>query len=265
MYQDVTLPAGDYRLVVMTRGHADVNSNIYVYDLVNNVNFASADVTKNGDSGDNNGWGETTVEFTLTSGQQVRIGWWCDDTDQVWANADYFKLYQISGDVTSIYITNADLSTTVGWTQSHSDGSYWALGNGLIGTYAVANSKTSTTDATHLDTEYCFGMQCRWSGNHADFTQTKTSASLPAGVYTITYDVQNTNSSTKQGTYQNHFYAKVGEETYTDANTEWMSAQSNWTTHTINFAINDATTADFMISFGYGMTVMVVGLHLTCM
>lgn len=154
-------------------------------------------------------------------------------------------------DVTSTYITNADFSTTDGWTQDHSS-QYWSLGNGLIGTYAVANEKTSTTDGTHLDTEYCFGIQCRWSTNYASFQQTKEDVSLPAGAYIITFDVQNTNTSTTSATYENHFYVKVGETTYSDTSTEWMSGNSAWTTHTISFSLEEAITDDFMISLGYG-------------
>ena len=153
-------------------------------------------------------------------------------------------------DVTSTYITNADFASTSGWTQEHSS-SYWSLGNGLIGTYAVANSKTSTTDAEHLDSEYCLGMQCRWSSSYANFAQTKSSATLPAGVYTITYDVQNKNSSTS-ATYNNKFFVQVGETKYNDTKTEWMSGSSNWTTHTISFSIETDATEDFTISLGYG-------------
>lgn len=155
-------------------------------------------------------------------------------------------------DVTNTYITNADFASIDGWTQDHSNSSYWALGNGKIGTYAVANDKTSTTDDTHLATEYCLGIQCRWSTNYANFTQTKEDATLPAGAYTITYDVQNTNASTTSATYNNNFYVKVGETTYSDTKKEWMNGSSAWTTHTISFSLEEETTANFMISFGYG-------------
>lgn len=149
-------------------------------------------------------------------------------------------------DVTSTYITKADFSSTEGWTQEHST-QYWTLGNGLIGTYAVANEKISTTDATHLATEYCFGIQCRWQTNYAAFTQ--ATEELPVGVYTLTYDVQNTNACTS-ATYQNRFTVVAGGSTYTDSSTEWMKGTSGWTTHTINFTVNEATTAT--ISLGYG-------------
>ena len=148
-------------------------------------------------------------------------------------------------DVTSTYITNADFSSTEGWTQNHSQSQYWSLGNGLIGTYAVANNKKSTTDDAHLATDYCFGTQCRWSTNFASFNQIKENVSLPVGIYTITFDVENVNTSTKSATYDNLFFAKVGETTYADTKSEWMKGNSGWTTHTISFTIAEETTADF--------------------
>ena len=154
-------------------------------------------------------------------------------------------------DVTSTYITNADFSKTDGWT-TYASSQYHSEGNGLIGTYVVTNSYTSTTDDTHLATEYCFGVQCRWQTNYVAYQQTKESATLTAGVYTITYDVENTNTSTTSATYNNLFYVKVGETTYSDTSTEWMSGSSSWTTHSISFILEEETTADFMISLGYG-------------
>lgn len=148
-------------------------------------------------------------------------------------------------DVTS-KITNADFSSTDGWTNEHS-ANYYSFGSGLIGTYAVANNKTSTTDDTHLATEYCLGLQCRWSTNYSNATQTL--ANLEAGVYTLTYDVENTNAS-NSATYDNNFKVTVGETTYTDSKTEWMNGQSGWTTHSITFTLTEA--ADATISFGYG-------------
>lgn len=158
-------------------------------------------------------------------------------------------------DVTSTYITNADFSSTDGWT-TYVSSQYHSEGNGLIGTYVVTNSYTSTTDATHLASEYCFGVQCRWQTNYVAFQQTKENATLPAGVYTITYDVENTNTATTAGNsdkYDNLFYVKVGDTTYSDTSTEWMGGKTDWTTHTINFTINEETTANFMISLGYGL------------
>ncbi len=154
-------------------------------------------------------------------------------------------------DVTSTYITNADFSSTDGWT-AYTSSQYHSEGNGLIGTFVVTNSYTSTTDDTHLATEYCFGVQCRWQTNYVAYQQTKENVTFPAGVYTVTYDVENTNTATKNITYDNLFYVKVGETTYSDTSTEWMSGSSSWTTHTIRFAVEEETKADFMISLGYG-------------
>ena len=149
-------------------------------------------------------------------------------------------------DVTATYIKDADFSSIQNWTQNHSS-SFWALGNGKIGTYAVENNKTSTTDETHLDTEWCLGIQCRWSSSFANFSQ--VTAELPAGVYTLSYDVQNTNASNNV-TYNNLFSVTVGETIYADTKKEWMSGQSGWTTHSISFTVTEAATAT--ISFGYG-------------
>ena len=150
-------------------------------------------------------------------------------------------------DVTSTYITNADFASSDGWTQVHSD-QYWSLGNGLIGTYAVANNKASTADDTHLATEYCLGIQCRWNTNFAAFTQ--TTPSLPVGQYTLTFDVENANTATTSATYENRFMVTVGETTYADENSEWMRGSSSWTTHTITFNVTEESEAT--ISLGYG-------------
>ncbi len=151
-------------------------------------------------------------------------------------------------DVTSTYITNADFASTDGWTQYVSSG-YKDIGYGLIGTYKIYGNTAATVDATHLATEYCFGFECRWAGNYSSYNQT-TSSSLPAGVYTLTYDVENVNGGTTKGTYNNLFYVKVGEATYADASTEWMNGKSSWTTHTVSFTLNEAAPAT--ISLGYG-------------
>ena len=153
-------------------------------------------------------------------------------------------------DVTSTYLTNADFSSTDGW-EGYVSGSYKDYGNGLIGTYGVRTNEgqgVSTVDDTHLATEYCFGFECRWSGNFASYNQ--TTSELPIGVYTLTFDVENTNLGTSSKTYQNLFYVKVGETTYTDNSKEWMSGKSSWTTHTISFTLEAAATA--VISLGYG-------------
>lgn len=158
-------------------------------------------------------------------------------------------------DVTSTYITDADFSSTTNWTDYSSSG-FHDINKGLIGTYGVRTNEgqaVSTVDATHLATEYCFGFECRWSSNFASYNQTKSSASLHAGVYTITFDVENTNSGSEAHTWDNLFYVMVGDTKYADESTEWMAAGStSWTTHTISFTIEEAITADFMISLGYG-------------
>lgn len=149
-------------------------------------------------------------------------------------------------DVTATYIQNADLSSTEGWTE-YVSGSFRDYGNGLIGTYNVRFS-AATVDDTHLDTEYCFGFECRWSGNYASYNQ--TTEELPAGVYTLTYDVENVNGSTSKVSYNNLFYVQVGDNKTTDSSTEWMKGKSSWTTHTINFTLDEP--AAVTISLGYG-------------
>ncbi len=151
-------------------------------------------------------------------------------------------------DVTSTYITNAGFASTDGWTQYVSS-QYKDIGNGLIGTYKIrSNQSAATVDDTHLATEYCFGFECRWAGNFSSYNQ--TTSSLPAGVYTLTYDVENVNAKTTKSTYSNLFNVKVGETTYADASTEWMNGKSSWTTHTVSFTLNEAAPAT--ISLGYG-------------
>ncbi len=154
-------------------------------------------------------------------------------------------------DVTSTYLTNADFSSTTGWTQEVS-ASYKDIGNGLIGTYAVRTDvgTAATVDDTHLVTEYCFGFEARWASSYASYNQT-TSSELPEGYYTLTYDVENTNSGTTSATYNNLCYVKVGETTYSDTSTEWMNGNSSWTTHTINFTITE-DNATATVSLGYG-------------
>ena len=153
-------------------------------------------------------------------------------------------------DVTSTYITNADFSSTDGWT-AYVSASFKDYGNGLIGTYGVRTADgqaVSTVDATHLATEYCFGFECRWESSYAAYQQTTTE--LPVGHYELSFDVENTNSNTQSKSWNNLFYVQVGENKITDTNTEWMSKKSSWTTHTISFDITAASTAT--ISLGYG-------------
>ena len=154
-------------------------------------------------------------------------------------------------DVTSTYLTNADFSSTDGWSAVVST-QYKDFGNGLIGTYGVRTNEgqaVSTVDETHLASEYCFGVECRWSTNYAAFTQDTKTPLIP-GAYTLTYDVENTNSNTTSASYENRFTVKVGETTYTDSSTEWMRGKSSWTTHTITFTVEEESSAT--ISLGYG-------------
>ncbi|MBO5679871.1 MAG: hypothetical protein J6S11_07930, partial [Bacteroidaceae bacterium] len=143
-------------------------------------------------------------------------------------------------DVTSTYLTNADFSSTTGWT-AYVSNQYKDYGNGQIGG-KLASYAASSTDATHLNSEYFFGFQCRWSGNYSSYNQV-TSQALPSGVYTLSYDVENVNGSTSVVNYNNLFYVKVGDKTFTDTSVEWMKGKSSWTSHSITFVITEATKA----------------------
>ena len=110
-------------------------------------------------------------------------------------------------DVTSQYLKNANFSSTDGWTQHVSGGYYKDIGSGNIGG-KLASFAASSTDATHLNSEYFFGFQCRWNGNYSSYNQ-ETSQALPSGVYTLSYDVENVNGSTSAVNYNNLFYVKV--------------------------------------------------------
>ena len=150
-------------------------------------------------------------------------------------------------DVTSQYITNADMASTDGWTANVPSSTYYAIGNGLIGTFDNYQG-VATVDDNHLATEYCFGFECRWQTNFANYTQ--TTSELPAGVYTLTFDVENVNGGTSKANYENRFYVQIGENKITDSAKEWMNSKSSWTTHTINFTVDDPAAAT--ISLGYG-------------
>lgn len=151
-------------------------------------------------------------------------------------------------DVTATYITNADMSSTDGWTAVVS-GQYRDYGNGLIGSWTNYTAP-ATADETHLETEYCFGLECRWQTNFASFTQ--TTQEFLAGVYTLTYDVENVNGGTQSKSYENLFYVQIGDNKITDNATEWMRGKSSWTTHTINFTIDEPTAATISLGFGTG-------------
>ena len=150
-------------------------------------------------------------------------------------------------DVTSTYLKNADFSSTEGWTP-YVSAKFRDYGNGVIGTYKAKNH-TSTKDNTHLNTEFCLGLECRWSSNYASYTQ-ETESKLPNGVYTLSFDVENTNPNTTSASYSNLFYVKIGETTIMDAKTEWMKNQTDWTSHSISFTITEPSK--IIVSFGYG-------------
>lgn len=157
-------------------------------------------------------------------------------------------------DVTSTYLTNADFSSTDGWT-AHVSSGYRDYGQGNIGTYAVRTDvgTAATVDETHLASEYCFGFEVRWANNYASYYQ-ETKTALAVGYYTLTYDVQNTNANTTAGDYGNLFYVEVGGSTCSDVSTEWMSGGTGWTTHTISFAVTSETSAKISLGLGSGST-----------
>lgn len=153
-----------------------------------------------------------------------------------------------AGDVTDIFITNADFSSTEGWNE-YVSGGYRDYGRGLIGAYNVRFS-AATVDETHLATESCFGFECRWSGNYASYNQ--TTSAMPAGVYKFTFDVQNVNGNTTSAAYNNLFYVQVGDKKYTDSSTEWMSGSSSWTAHTITVTLEEASPVTLSVGYGTG-------------
>ncbi len=150
-------------------------------------------------------------------------------------------------DVTAIFVENADFASLDGWTLLASD-DYHDQGSYPIGGESNVRFASPTADDTHLSSEYALGFECRWQTNFTSYYQ--TTEPVPAGVYTLTFDVENVNGSTKGQTYNNLFYAQVGDTKYTDSSTEWMKGKSSWTTHTITVTINEA--APLTISLGYG-------------
>lgn len=147
-------------------------------------------------------------------------------------------------------LQNADFSSTDGWTPVVSD-QFKDYGNGLIGT-SLASYTASTTDETHLNTEYYLATECRWNTNFVYFTQ--SALILPEGNYSLSFDVENTNANTTAATnYENHFTVTAGGTTFTDEKTEWMSGATSWTTHTVNFSLSAPSAVD--ISLGYGTGV----------
>ena len=263
MYQTVTLPKGLYRLTAMTRGHASVNSNIYAYDVSAETYLASADVTKNGDAGDNNGWGETSIEFTITESKSIRIGWSCDATDEVWANADYFKLYRLTvADVTSTYITNAGFDACTaetsdvaaktikdyssnGWTKATS-GSYTT-----IAVTAYGDGKklaTSTTPTTKKDGTTVSGNTLGIIAGWADEVKIQSGdITLPAGIYTLTVDHYLTPVVNK-----NNYNSSSSRCGFVTASASYLVSSttftaSTWTTETVTFTLTESTTGKVQI------------------
>nr|MCR5819876.1 hypothetical protein [Bacteroidaceae bacterium] len=135
---------------------------------------------------------------------------------------------------------NTDFSSTDGWTAVVSEG-FRDYGSGAIGSYRVRTDDfipAATVDDTHLETEYCIGVEARWAGNFASYTQV-SQANLPAGNYSISFDVENVNAGTTKATYENRFFVTVGEQQFADEQTEWMDGKSSWTTHTIFFTVTE--------------------------
>ena len=145
------------------------------------------------------------------------------------------------------YFVNTDFASTEGWTAVTS-AQYADLGNGKIGEYNVRFSP-ATVDEAHPATAYCFGFECRWSTNYSSYTQ-ESKVALPAGTYTLTFDVENVNGSTTKASYENRFTVTVGENVFTDQATEWMNGKSSWTKHTLVFDVVEDAKAT--LSFGYG-------------
>ena len=145
------------------------------------------------------------------------------------------------------YFVNTDFASTEGWTAVTS-AQYADLGNGKIGEYNVRFSPATVDDA-HPATAYCFGFECRWSTNFSSYTQ-ESKVALPAGTYTLTFDVENVNGSTTKAAYENRFTVTVGEKVFTDQATEWMNGKSSWTKHTLVFDVVEDAKAT--LSFGYG-------------
>lgn len=152
-------------------------------------------------------------------------------------------------DVTDTYIQNADFASTDNWTVASSS-SFHDEGNGPIGTYNVRSidGQTSTTDDTHTADMYCLGVEARWLSNYVYFQQKVT---LPMGVYTLSYDVENRNTNTKNNNYVNYFSVSDGTNSYSDESTEWMSGASTWISHSIDFALG--TEGEIAINLGYGL------------
>lgn len=135
----------------------------------------------------------------------------------------------------------------VGWTKVVS-AQFYDIGVYKIGGEAFVRFAAPTADETHLTTEYAAGFECRWEGDYSSYTQ--TTAAIPAGAYSLTFDVENVNGATSAANYENRFTVTVGETVYTDNASEWMKGKTQWTAHTINFKLDEASP--ITISLGYG-------------
>ena len=148
------------------------------------------------------------------------------------------------------YFVNTNLASTEGWTAVTS-AKFFDLGTGKIGEYAVSQDMpTATADEWHPATAYAFGFEARWAPSYSSYTQ-ESKVELPAGTYTLTYDVQNANANTKADTYNNLFKVTVGDQVFTDKRTEWMNGKSNWINHTLTFDVPEDAKAT--LSLGYGL------------
>ena len=157
-------------------------------------------------------------------------------------------------DVTSTYLTNAGFSSLDGWTKV-ADASFNDSGVGLIGAYTVRADvgTAATVDATHLATEYCLGLEFRW-GAYVSYTQ-ETATELSNGIYTLTFDVENTNANTVADNYASMFFVQVGDTKYEDTAVEWKKGgATGWTTHTISFVVNSPAKATISLGIGAGGT-----------
>lgn len=150
-----------------------------------------------------------------------------------------------------------------GWTET---GSYFSgSGMGKIGTCTINinkwqgttnNVNPSVIDDWHSGNDYCIGLEARWANSAISFSQ---ELSLPAGDYTLKFDVQNVNPSTTSSTttdYDDLFYVKVGStefrENYSNNQATWMTYNNgDWSTHTISFSTDG--TNPVKISLGYGV------------
>ncbi len=189
----------------------------------------------------------TAVSTLVLTGDET---WAMNRFDKAITKYEVFKEKAPVVDPTPI-IVDADFASLDGWTQDHSD-SFFEIGNGLIGTYQVRSDfPASTVDETHLATEYALGLEMRWGG-HAAVTQ--TTATLPAGHYKLTYDVENTNSGTRADKYESLFKVITPETVCVDEKTEWMYGATPWTTHTIRFALTEPATVDISLGIAAGTT-----------